>query len=170
MLKTKRRITQAYFDIARFKYAPLVQKLAYSISIDNAQIEDLKARAKDEILRCMICYDGRGSFMTFLYSRLSGVFRHMRDAEQKARRMKTVPLEFVSSMVESNHDMDSNIAAQECLECLNDNEHDIITEIYFNNKTMREIASDHGVSVSSISRIKTSAVNRMRQKCKVELE
>ena len=170
MMKKKRRITQTYFDIARHKYAPLVCKLSLRISVDAKQIEELKARADEELLKCMICYNKSGSFITFLYCRLVGIFRHMRDTEIRARRIKNMSMDHIVNVVGPDYDMDFHMMAQEYLNCLNDEERDIITELFFNDKTMREISDDRGVVASTICRIKARAIDRMRQKCGVRMK
>lgn len=164
-MKKKRRITKTYFDFACCQYAPLIHKLSFTIGIDATQAEELRVRAKEELLKCMICYDRRGSFMTFLYCRLVGIFKHIRDAEYRARRVKTISVDSIINIAQPDCDMDFNMMVQECLECLNDEERDVIMELFFSEKTIREISDDCGSVVSTIYRIKTDAINKMRQKC-----
>jgi RNA polymerase sigma factor (sigma-70 family) len=164
-MKPQRRITKAYFDFARLQYAPLIHKLAFRIGIDQTQVEDLKARAVEELLGCMICYDRRCSFMTFVYGRLTHIFKHMRDAEYRARRVQTVPLDFLIDIPDPNYDVDSSMDAQECLRYLNGDERDVITELFFNEKTTREVSRDRGVVPSTISRIKIRAMIKIKQRC-----
>lgn len=170
MMEKRRRITKTYFDIARHKYIPLICQLSLRISVDTKQIEELKARANEELLKCMICYNGSGSFMTFLYFRLVGVFRHMRDAEIRARRIQNISMDSIVNIVGPDYDIDFHMMAQEYLSCLNDEERYIITELFFNDKTMREVSDSHGVVPSTICRIKTRAMNKMRQKCEMEIK
>lgn len=167
MMKYQRRITKAYFDFGCHQYAPLIQKLAFQISIDKGQIEELKNRAMDELLKCMICYDGRGSFITFFFGRLLGIFRHMRDAEQKVKRIQIIPLDFMVNMVEPNYDMDSNMMAQECLGCLDGDEYDVITQLFFDERTTREVSDNLGIVASTICRIKARAIHKMKRKFEV---
>lgn len=169
-MKIKRRITKAYFDIARLHYAPLVQRLSVSIGVDYTQIEELKSRADEELLRCMICYDGSGSLITFFYSRLTGVFRHLRDKENRARRIRNISTDSMVKIAGPDYDMDFSMMIQECLECLDDEERDVITELFLNEKSMREVSDDRGVVASTICRIKTRAINKMRQQCEVGQE
>lgn len=170
MMKIKRRITKGYFDIACKKYTPLVQKLSFSIGVDYTHVEELQARAKEEILKCLICYDGRCSFITFLYVRLQGIFRHMRDSENRARRVKIMPTEAMSNVQDKQVDEDVRMMVQECLECLNPEELDIITDLYLNEKTMREVATDRGRVASTICRIKIKAIRKMQQQCTVGVD
>ncbi len=169
-MKKNRRITKTYFDFACCQYAPLIHRLSLTIGINATQTEELKVRAKEELLKCMICYDNRGSFITFLYCQLVGIFKHIRDAEYRARRVKTISMDSIINIAQPDRDMDFHMMAQECLECLNDEERDVIMELFFNEKTMREISDDRGSVVSTIYRIKQSAINKMRQKCGVEKE
>lgn len=170
MMKRQRRITKAYFDIARLQYAPLIQKLAFRIGINKTQVEELRAQATEELLRCMICYSRNGSFMTFFHGRLSGIFKHMRDAEQRARRVQILSLDSMANMAGPDHNMDSHMMVQECLECLNNDERTVITQLFFNKKTMREISDNFGVVASTICRIKTRAMDKMKQKYRIGLE
>jgi RNA polymerase sigma factor (sigma-70 family) len=166
-MKYQRRITKAYFDFGCHQYAPLIQKLAFRVSINKEQIGELKNRAMDELLKCMICYDCSGSFKTFFFGRLFGIFRHMRDAEQKAKRIRIIPLDFMMNMVGPNYDMDSNMMAQECLGCLNEDEYDVITQLFFDERTTREVSDNLGIVASTICRIKTRAIHKMKRKFEV---
>lgn len=168
MMKIRRRITKAYFYRARKQYAPLVQRLAFTIGIDNTHIEELKSRADEEILKCMICYDKSGSFMTFVYFRLFGIFRHLRDIENRAKRNQSLSMESVGGIAGPEHDADRGMIIQECLDCLDVDERDVITELFFKDKTMREVSMDRGVVASTICRIKTRAIEKMKQKCEIE--
>lgn len=170
MMKQQRRITRAYFNLARNQYAPLIQKLAFQIGIKPTQVEELKAQGMEELLKCMICYSHSSSFMTFFYGRLIGIFKHMRDVEQRAMRVQIVPLDFMMNMAGPDYDIDSHMMIQECLECLNDDERNIITELFFNEKTTREISDDYGIVPSTICRIKTRAIDKMQQRCGIGLE
>lgn len=170
MMKIKRRITKAYFDRARSQYAPLIYKLSFMIGIDKIQAEELRVCADIELLKCMICYNRSGSFITFLYSRLIGVFRHLRDRERRFKRIRIMPIDCMSSIAGPDIDMDFNMMIQECLECLNEEEYDVITQLFFNNKTMKNISASRGVVASTIYRIKNKAIDKMRNKCGVGLE
>lgn len=170
MMKIKRRITEKYFEMARHQYAPLIQRLAFRIGIDNSQFEEFKIRAYSELLSCMICYNKSGSFMTFFHGRLVNVFRHLRDAEKRARRVRIIPTDLMANMAGSDHDMDVSIMVQECLGCLNGREYDIITDIYFRDKTMREISDSRTIFASTVCRIKAKAIDKMRRKCLVGSE
>ena len=66
MMEIQRRITQPYFNLARHQYAPLIHKLAFRIGISQENIDELKTQGVKELLKCMICYNKSGSFMTFL--------------------------------------------------------------------------------------------------------
>lgn len=165
MMKRQRRITQAYFDWARSQYAPLINKLAFQIKINNTQIEEMKAQAEEELLKCMICYMRSGSFITFFHGRISGVFRHMRDVERRARRIKIMSLDAMSNIAGPNSDADRHIMIEEFMACLNDEERAVITGLFFDEKTMREVSQDQGGVPSTICRIKDRAIDKMRQKC-----
>lgn len=170
MMIIKRRITKAYFDFAYQKYTPLIQKLAFRIGDNETQREELKSHATDELLKCMICYSDIGSFMTFLFGRLVGAFKHIRDKERKIRSRQTTSLDFIADMIEPNYNIDSHMIAQECLEYLDDNERDVIVQFFFNEKTTREISDSLGSAISTIFRIKENAINKMRQRCGTNLE
>lgn len=170
MMKIKRRITKSYFDIARDHYLPLVKKLSLLIGVDEPQKEELRSRADEELLKCMICYDGSGSLITFFYCRLSGVFRHLRDTERRAKRIQSISTNSMINIVGHYCDMDFPIMVEECLECLNDEERDIIKELFFNGKSMREVSNDRGVVASTICRIKAKAIGKMKKKCEVGQE
>lgn len=167
MMEIQRRITKSYFDLTHKKYMPLIQKLAFKIGMNSMQIEELKIRAIEELLKCMICYDNRCSFITFLYSRLNGIFRHIRCAEIRANRVKVMPIESMKNIPAISNAMDSHIMADEYMEYLNKDEHNVIVELFFNNKTMREIASDNGIVLSTVWHIKNRAIKKMRNKCGV---
>ena len=170
MMKIKRRITQSYFDFARHKYAPVIHKIAFLVGFNETQVEELKAQGVKELLKCMICYNGSGSFITFFHGRLTGVFKHMRDAERRAGRIQAMSLDSMANVAGPDHDMDSNMVIQECLGCLNDEERNVVTELFFNDKTTREISNDCGMVPSTICRIKKRAIKKMRKKCGVGSE
>ncbi len=163
-MEIKRRITQAYFDCARIQYAPLINKLSLIIGVDATHSEELRVRADEELVKCMICYNGSSSLATFLYHRLSGVFRHMRDSEYRFRRIQGISPDLMSNLPGPECVLDHAIVVKECLGCLNPTEHYIITELFFNHKTVREIAVDSLIVSSTICRIKQKAINKMRQK------
>lgn len=167
MMKIKRRVTKSYFEIACHQYTPLIQKLAFKIGFNNNQIEELSSRGFEELLKCMICYNRSGSFITFLHGRLDGVFRHMRDAENRSKRIPTMPTDLMEDMSGHNNEINNNMIVQECLECLSKEEYDIIIDLFFDEKTMREVSSERGGVASTICRIKSKAIDKMRKKCEV---
>ncbi len=164
MMRKQRRITSSYFSAARIQYAPLIQKLVFRIGTSATQREELRIRAMEELLRCMICYDGRGSFMTFLYGRLVNIFRHIRDAEQRAKRIRLVTTETMFSFSSPDNDMDLHIFIEELLGCLNPEEHHIVTQLFFKDKTIREVANECGMAHSTVCRVRERAIDRMKQK------
>ncbi len=166
MMKIKRRVTEDYFQIACLQYESLIGKLSFRISANDSQIEEMKSRAKDELLKCMICYDGSGSFMTFLYSRLHGIFRHMRDKERRVKQMQVPSLDSIKQIAGLNYDMDSNMMIQECLECLEEGEREIIVGLFLEGKTMEEL-SGHLGTTSTIHRKKVRAIDKMRRNHRV---
>lgn len=170
MLHRKRRITKAYWNLARRQYLPLIHKLSSSIGIDYTHSQELRYRADEEVLRCMICYNGTGSFMTFLYCRLTGVFKHMRDSENRSRRISSTSPEAMSDIAYPDQDSDTHIMVQECMGCLDTRERHVITELFLNEKSMREVSNNRGVVASTICRIKSRALNKMRQKHTIGLE
>lgn len=167
MMKQQRRITQAYFDFARYQYAPLIQKLAFEIGTDMVQIEELKVQGIQELLKCMICYSRGGSFMTFFYGRLINIFRHMRNAEYKVKRIQIIPLDSMLNIAGQDCNIDYRMMVEEFLEYLSNNERNVITELFFNKRTMREISDDLGVAPSTICHIKARAIDRMQRKCEM---
>ena len=161
----QRRITKGYFYIARCQYARLIQGLSFSIGENGTQREEMVSRADEELLKCMICYSQSGSFITFLYSRLIGTFKHMRDADNRVKRIQNISPEHISFMTQPSRDNRVHTLAQDCLECLNDEELNIITELFFNSQTIREISNASGRVASTVYRIKTRAMEKMRNRC-----
>ncbi|KKN98983.1 hypothetical protein LCGC14_0142280 [marine sediment metagenome] len=170
MISPERRITKAYFMYACKKYVPLIHRIVYRVSRNRMNIENLKSHAKEELLRCMIRYDGRGAFTTFFYSRLFGVLRHVRDVEQRASRTQSVSENSTANIVSPIHDMDANMTVQEYLSFLTRDEHHVIIELFFNNKTIREISQNCGSVSSTICRTRDRAIGKMRQRHQMELE
>lgn len=170
MMTINRRITKAYFHRACRQYVPLIRKLAFRIGVDDTHVEELTSCAPDELLKCMICYSLSGSFMTFFYGRLSGLFQHLRDTELRARRVQTMPMSDMVSQNTSDSDPDSHMMIEEYLSCLDKEEREIITAIYFKEQTTREISYSRGIVASTVCRIKIRAMNKMRQKYKIGLE
>lgn len=159
MMKQQRRITLAYLTFARHKYALLIHKLSFRIGIDKVQIEELKIQAIEELLRCMICYDGSGSFMTFFYGRLEDIFRHMRKREERNRRIQSMPIDYIENVGKNN----SHIKTQECLEFLDKDEQNIITSFFFNGDTIRNISVNNGAIPSTVYRKMKEAIKKMRR-------
>jgi RNA polymerase sigma factor (sigma-70 family) len=170
MVKPKRRITKAYFYKALRQYEPLVQKLVFQIAMHPAQVEDFRAQAADELLKCMVCYNRSGSFITFFHGRLAGVLKHMRDVEQRARRVEFVPIDSFISLATWDGDQNRGMMIQEGMACLTDQEREVITQIFFDQKTMREISASSGLVLSTVFHIKDKAINKMRQKFRVGQE
>lgn len=163
-MNRKRRITKAYFDFARNKYALLIQILFFRMGIDISQ----KNQANEELLKCMICYDGSTLFTTFLYGRLFGVFRNIRKREYKSKLIQSVPIDSLVNIAGPDCDMDRSIMIEECLECLDSTEHKVITELFFEGKTISKVSQDHNMVNSTVHRTRERALNKMRQKCGVE--
>lgn len=164
MMEPKRRILEGYFLLACKQYKPLINKLAFRIGVNSTHAEELKAYGNSELLKCMICYDGRGSFMTFLFSRLSGTFKHRRDAENRARRIEFIPIGVTKDIIRLESDIDLKVAIDECLACLTNKEHVVIHESYFSKKTIREISEDHKIPHSTVWSIRHRAIDKMRRR------
>jgi RNA polymerase sigma factor (sigma-70 family) len=170
MMKRKRRVTQAYFKLAYHQYTPLIQQLAFRMGINKTQVEELKVQAAEELLKCMICYNPSNLFITFFYGRLIDIFRHMKDTEKRARRIQTMSLDSMTNVAGPDYDMDSHMMVEEVLEYLDKDERSVITELFFNGKTMREISNEREVVTSTVYRIKIRAINKIRQKCQMGWE
>lgn len=170
MMRRKRRVTQAYFKLAYRQYTPLIQKLAFQMAINKTQVEELKVQAAEELLKCMICYNPSGLFMTFFCGRLINIFRHMKDVERRVRRTQIMSLDSMANIAGPDHDMDFHMMVEEVLEYLDDDERSVITELFFNGKTMREVSNERKVVTSTVCRIKIRAINKMRQKYQTEWE
>ena len=161
MMNYKRRITKSYFDFATRKYIPLINRLAYKIGGSLSLVEELQSQGMTELLKCMICYDGRSSFMTFLYGRLDGIFRHVRDVENKTKRIKKLPIESIANLIEQKYDYERSMEIEEYLSILNELELNIIKELFFGSRTLREVSIDHKFIVSTTHQIKTKAITKM---------
>jgi len=161
MIEVKRRITEGYFNFAYEKYKPLIERLARKIGYGETQIEDMKSLADTEVLKCLICYNGQSAFMTFLYMRLYGLFTHFRDS-CKVSRSKTISLNSVYDIANKDVDINLRIIAQECLECLNKNEKEIIIDLFFCGKNLQEVADQRNTVASTIQRVKTKAIKKMQ--------
>lgn len=162
MLIPKRRITKAYLEAAVNKYTPLIHKLAFRLCTPTGCIDELKSIAIEEVLKSLICYNNTGSFMTLLYFRLSGTFRHIRDREIRANRMQHLPTEVIETMQYCDIEIDSSIAVDEFMNMLSDKEKYVINGLYIGQKTMREVAKDLGLAASTIYHIKERALSRIR--------
>ncbi len=167
MIEPQRRITHAYFNIALKQYEPMVQKMASVVGLSHSQMDECMSQARIELLKCMICYQNIGSFITFFHHRLSGAFRHMRDVEKRVKRIQTSSLEGMADTLTSEYNMDAGMMVEECLSCLTEEEHYVIVELFFNHKTVRQISSDSGIAPSTLCRVKNRAIERMRIKCEV---
>lgn len=165
MMKPQRRITNAYFMMSIKQYEPMVQKMASMVGLHCSQMDECTSQARVELLKCMICYQNIGSFITLFHHRLLGSFRHMRDVERRVRRIKTSSLESVGDTLTSDYDMDAGMMVEECLECLSEEERYVIVEMFFNHKTIRQISKDNGLAPSTLCRVKNRAIQRMRIKC-----
>jgi RNA polymerase sigma factor (sigma-70 family) len=170
MMKKQRRITQEYLIFAYDKYISLIHKLAFSIGIDIVHAEELRSQAIDELLQCMICYDGRGSFITFFHGRLTNVFQHMRDKEKRDRRIQATPPDHMKNMNETGYTLNYHTKIQECLELLTEYERDIILSSFLGGNTTREISNDHGVAYSTICRVKKEAIEKIKRGYKIGLK
>lgn len=165
MMEPQRRITKAYFEIAIKQYEPMVQRMSSSVGLSYSHMDECMSQARTELLKCMICYQNIGSFITFFYHRLLGAFRHMRDVEKRARRIQTSSLEGISDPMAEKHDIDTNMMVEECLGCLTSEQRYVIVELFFNHRTMRQISSDSRIATSTLCRVKNKAIYRMRNKC-----
>lgn len=164
MIEPQRRILKGYFLLACKQYEPLICKLAFAIGVNSTHAEELRACGKNELLKCMICYDGRGSFMTFLYGRLSGIFRHMRDVENRVRRIRSVPIDLMNNLIRPKSYVDWVPMVATCMACLTKEEYVVIHELFFAQRTMREISQEHGIPHSTVCRIKHKSLDKMRRK------
>lgn len=162
IMKAMRRITEAYFRLACRQYSPLINKLAVRIGQYSSNVEALKSAGLEELLRCMIRYDRRGSFMTFVYGQLRYRFMNERASEMRANRIKTTQLDFDNSqeITVSNVEM----LMEELFKCLTPQEFDIITELFYGRRTTREIAQDMAVVHSTVCRTKQKAIMKMHRR------
>lgn len=167
MMEPQRRITNAYFEIAIKQYEPMVQRMSSIVGLNYSQIDECMSHARVELLKCMICYQNIGSFITFFHHRLSGAFRHLRDVEKRAKRIRTSSLEGMNEAIASEYDMDVEMMVEECLECLKGKERYVIVEMFFNHRTIRQISSNSGIAPSTLCRMRDKAMERMRNKCEV---
>ena len=167
MMEPQRRITKAYFERAIKQYEPMVQRMASVVGLSYSQMDECMSHARVELLKCMICYQNIGSFITFFHHRLLGSFRHMRDVEKRAKRIQTSSLEGISDPLAIECSLDTGMMVEECLECLTEQEHYVIVELFFNHRTIRQISSDSGIAPSTLCRVKSKAIERMRNKCEV---
>ena len=167
MMKQQRRITKAYFIFARSQYAPLINKLAFQIAPDQWQAEEFRAKANDELLKCMICYRRSGSFLTFFYGRIHGLFMHMRDAEQRARRVQTVSIDSILNIASPVVDTDIRLVVEELISFLSDDEQAVIHGLFFSAKTIREVSLEQDIVPSTVCRIKEKAIGKMKRRCEV---
>lgn len=167
MMKPQRRITYAYFKRALKQYEPMVQGLISRVGLGYTQSEEAKSQSRTELLKCMICYQNIGSFITLFYGRLLGAFRHMRDIEKRNRRIQTIPLEKIRDFPTGEYDIDIGMTVEECLGFLDEEEHYVVTELFFHHKTIKQISKNSGIAVSNLYRIKKRAIEKMKNKCVV---
>ena len=168
MMIPQRRITDAYFKRALIQYEPMFQRMASVVGLGQSQMDECMSQAGVELLKCMICYQNIGSFITFFHHRLLGAFRHMRDVQKRVDRIKTSSIESAGNDLTREYDMDHGMMVEECLGCLTEEERYIIVELFFNHKTIRQISSDSGIAPSTLCRVKNKAIERMRVKCEVQ--
>jgi len=177
MMVKKRRITKAYFDFARRKYSSLIEGLAYKFGYPS-QAEELFSLGLSELLKCLICYNNAdnfvciskgefvqkntSSFQTFLYGRLSGVFRHARSAETKLRLRNNAIIFGTQKSPTKNDNTISKMMVEELLDSLSLRERDVVTKIYLEGMTMREISGRGKMVASTVCRIKATALEKMR--------
>ena len=168
MMEPQRRITDAYFKGALRQYEPMFQKMASVVGLSYSQMDECMSQAGVELLKCMICYQNVGSFITFFHHRLLGAFRHMRDVQKRVNRIKTSSLENAGDDLTREYDMDKGMMVEECLGCLTEEQRYVIVELFFNHRTIRQISSDSGIAPSTLCRVKNKAIERMRVKCEVK--
>lgn len=176
-MKPQRRITRSRFDLAIKSYGSFINRFIGQMAVGPAQAEEFRSYALEELLKCMICYKhghtgtygaATTNFSTFFHDRIMGAFLHAREVEKRANRSQLVPIEAMATIPTTAPDMDTNILAQECLECLTEDERDVITELFLNGRTMREISNYRGGVHSTIYRIKKRAIDKMRRRFRVE--
>jgi RNA polymerase sigma factor (sigma-70 family) len=167
MIKQQRRITKQYFAFACSQYAPLINKLAFRIASNRLQAEEFRAKANDELLKCMICYCQGGSFLTFVYGRIHGLFMHMLDAEKRAKRIQIVSIDSAFDIASPVVDVNMRIMVEELISFLSDNERAIIYGLFFGDKTIREVSLEQNIVPSTVCRIRERAIGKMRRVCVV---
>lgn len=177
MMKPQRRITKSRFNLAIKSYGSFINRFVYRMAVSPAQADEFRSYALEELLKCMICYKHghtgiygapTTNFSTFFHDRIIGAFLHAREAEKRANRSQLVPVETMVTIPTTMHDMDTNILAGECMECLTKEEKDVITELFFKGRTMREISNARGGVHSTIYRIKKRAIDKMKRKFRVD--
>jgi len=145
------------------KYHPLIMKLSIATSTNEEQTEDMISIAQMELLKCMICYQRIGSFMTFLYGRIKGKLKHVRDSENRQKRIPILVNDNLDDIKGFEPTIDSKLIVQECLSCLDEEEFNVVNDIFFNMKTMREIHRDRGIFPAKVCQIKARALSKMRR-------
>lgn len=167
----RRRITASYYEMA--KENPSIKRVIWSIVgrwANNAtEMEDFNDIADHELLRCMRGYDQSRnvSFTTFLFGRVRNSIRHAIDVEKRAKRVILTGNPGLFA-IGDGHGPDVSLLVQECLECLTDEERDVITELFFNHETLRSLAVKKKVCHATIGFKRKRALKKMRAMCGVD--
>lgn len=162
MMIQVRRVTQSYYLFAKNKYMPFIEQLAYKIGNNRSQREDFVCIGIEELLKCIVCYNQSSAFTTFLYSRLSGMMRNLKAKQEKTQRIKIVPID--DNFISVNHQTDINDTITDYINQLTQLERFVITELFFNCRTMREISNLCGTVPSVVYNTKQRAIAKMKSR------
>lgn len=168
MINPRRRITKAYLNFAINQYQALIGKMTLRMGDIITTPEELQPSASDELLICMICYANTGSFMTFFYGRLYGAFTHIKCSNRRLVGKNNVSLDTGVDIPGVSHRLDTNLMAQECLDCLHRQEREIIVDVFFDSKTIRQISKERKMVPSVVHKIKHEAIQKIRDQHKTE--
>ena len=164
LIKPLRRITRSYFNAAVDKYISLIHNLIIRTCNDASQIDHFKSCAMEELLKCMICYNGSSSFITFLYSRLYGTFRHINDNIRRLNRINFISLDTNITTAMFNQEYNFDLYLRDIFRHLTSDEYIVITKFYIDNKTIKEISHEIGMVQSTVYHTKNRAIEKIRNR------
>lgn len=165
----KRRITEAYFNFVRSQDSTIAitKELVHRMANNYTEVDEFFRFADEALAQTIAEFDtnGGGSFTTLLYTKIKNALRHARDVEVRVNRVGLVNNEILASFQDNRENFE--IAVRDCLDCLNPQSHRIITKIFFEGKSLREIAIEENTNYMAIFIIKQNALEQMRTTCSV---
>ena len=166
LVQIKRTRKIEYVETLYDLIAPAVRHIALKYLHDGALADDLVQDFWADIYKIA---DGYGFyFNAYAYlcrvatNRAINKYRRLKNESAYVTYVDYSSVELSSGIAESDH-ADLIISVEQAMKTLSETERIVIQSTYFEDKTIRQIAAEIGLSKSTVGRLKNDAIEKLRE-------